>query len=278
MHIPEWEDAATLLRSVSLVSGPCTPEQAAAYLASAESAAAAAAAAGSNGCNVHTVDDATLVPTLLEDAAVATPDPLLVLIVSNVSLGQGLRAGAINILRPTLMVGLWTVPTSVDLGMVVNQLNVTREYSDVFWQSVILENAAPGKAGAGVQANVPLPLHIQALLGCCCSCVAAWQTEHSTLELSCAFAASWHAAAAMAALLHRSTASCYCCFIRSKQIGTGCMSGAAHAHCWYLLMLAGDAVSSMMAAPYSAAVSANIWAMQCDVGAGLLQETVTEVD
>lgn len=40
--------------------------------------------------------------------------------------------------------GLFSRPTSVDLGMVVNQLNVTAPLSKLFWQSVVLENLAPG--------------------------------------------------------------------------------------------------------------------------------------
>jgi hypothetical protein len=33
---------------------------------------------------------------------------------------------------------------SVDLGMAVNQLNVTAPYASVVWQSLILENVGPG--------------------------------------------------------------------------------------------------------------------------------------
>jgi hypothetical protein len=144
LHIPEYTDKTAVLRSVTLISGPCGAEAADAYLQPAASAALVPAAP-LGGCNVRTVNNATLVPTLLRDAAVPTDQPLLVLIIANVTLGQGLRAGAIDIRRPTLMTGLWSVPTSVDLGMVVNQLNVSAPHSKVFWQSLYLENAAPGE-------------------------------------------------------------------------------------------------------------------------------------
>jgi hypothetical protein len=46
--------------------------------------------------------------------------------------------------RPVILVGLFTRPTSVDLGMAVNQLNATAQHASVVWQSLILENAGPG--------------------------------------------------------------------------------------------------------------------------------------
>lgn len=144
LHIPEYTDRLTTLRSVTLISGPCEAAAADTFLRPAASAAMVPAALP-GGCNVCSVDQATLLPTLLRDAAAPTDQPLLVLIIANVTLGQGLRAGTVDIRRPTLMTGLWSEPTSVDLGMVVNQLNVTVPHSQVVWQSLYLENAAPGE-------------------------------------------------------------------------------------------------------------------------------------
>jgi len=76
----------------------------------------------------------------------STPQPLLLFVVSNVSLGQGLQPGAIDIRRPVLVMGLYSQPTSIDFGMVVNQLNVTAPYSAIYWEAVIFENVAPGDA------------------------------------------------------------------------------------------------------------------------------------
>jgi len=42
--------------------------------------------------------------------------------------------------------GLYSQPTSIDFGMVVNQLNVTAPYSAMYWEAVIFENVAPGDA------------------------------------------------------------------------------------------------------------------------------------
>jgi hypothetical protein len=119
-----------------------------AFAAAAAAAAAAAPGAGSAaapyvplpallaarpGCNTRTVDNATLVRTLLRDASIATPQPLLVRITSNVTLGPGLN-GSLPIRRPVLLLGLASVPTSVDFGMVVNQLNVTAPGAQLAWQ------------------------------------------------------------------------------------------------------------------------------------------------
>lgn len=60
---------------------------------------AAAAAAARNGCAVQVADNSTLVPTLQQKAAVATQQPLLVMVPFNVSLGRGLAAGAIQVRR-----------------------------------------------------------------------------------------------------------------------------------------------------------------------------------
>jgi hypothetical protein len=43
-----------------------------------------------------------------------------------------------------VLASLFSTATSVDLGVTVNQLNVTAPYASVTWQSVLLENAAPG--------------------------------------------------------------------------------------------------------------------------------------
>jgi hypothetical protein len=51
------------------------------------------------------VNNATLLPVLTEQAAVPVPQPVLLLLVSNVSLGAGLPAGAIDIRRPVILAG-----------------------------------------------------------------------------------------------------------------------------------------------------------------------------
>lgn len=121
LHIAAWEARKSSVHSVTLISGPCLERNPAAYAQFGR----ALAAAGQDGCNVRAVDNTTLVPTLISQASLPTPQSLLVLITTNVSLGFGLKAGAIPINRPVVMVGLYSVPTSVDLYMQVNQLNAS---------------------------------------------------------------------------------------------------------------------------------------------------------
>ncbi|WIA35332.1 hypothetical protein OEZ86_003786 [Tetradesmus obliquus] len=152
LQIAKWNGTRTTARSVTIIAGPCRPTSSQQYALPATQTMAAAAAAARNGCAVQVADNSTLVPTLQQKAAVATQQPLLVLVPFNVSLGRGLAAGAIQVRRPVILVGLFSRPTSVDLGMVVNQLNVTAPYSSFVWQSLILENAAPGDAVSAVTA------------------------------------------------------------------------------------------------------------------------------
>ncbi|KAF8060546.1 RPL6 [Scenedesmus sp. PABB004] len=152
LQIAGWQDGRTQLHSVTLVSGACAPGGGRGGAAAALAVAAPGSPPPPAGCNVRTVDNATLVPTLLRAAGVATPEPLLMLITSNATLGPGLGPGAVPVARPVVLAGLYSVPTSVDLGMVVNQLNVTAPHSKVFWQSLLLENAGPGDATSSVMA------------------------------------------------------------------------------------------------------------------------------
>lgn len=60
----------------------------------------------------------TLVPTLLRDGAINTTEPLLVRLVTNVSLGPDLER-PIVLRRPVLLLGTTSAPVSVDLGVSV---------------------------------------------------------------------------------------------------------------------------------------------------------------
>jgi hypothetical protein len=83
--------------------------------------AAALNSSRSNGCNVVTVANSTVVPALLGAGTVRSSEQLLVLLQGNVSLGQQVP-GAIEFRRPVALAGLWAVLTGVDLEMRVNQL------------------------------------------------------------------------------------------------------------------------------------------------------------
>lgn len=116
LHIGSWIGEATAVHSVTLVSGPCGPRDLTA------AAAPAVAAATASNCAVRAVNNSTLIPVLLQEASKTSQQHLLVIITANVSLGVGLSAGDIPIRRHVIMAGLYTRPTSVDFGMVVNQL------------------------------------------------------------------------------------------------------------------------------------------------------------
>lgn len=137
LNVPYWSDANTELYSVTLMSGPCMPP------ASQSFNTALSWLATAPGCNVRLVTNDTLVPTLLRDATVNTTQPLLVRLVTNVSLGVNLQQ-PIVFRRPVLLVGTSSTPISVDLGMAVNQLDVSAETAQLAWQAVVLENLAPG--------------------------------------------------------------------------------------------------------------------------------------
>jgi hypothetical protein len=124
LHIAAWQGRKVSARSVTLLSGGCLVTPATEYA----DFAGTLAAAGPDGCNVRSVTNATLIPTLRADGSLPTPAPLLVLVGTNVSLGFGLKPGAIPINRPVFMTGLFSVPTSVDMYMTVNQLNATSEW------------------------------------------------------------------------------------------------------------------------------------------------------
>jgi hypothetical protein len=123
VHVAAWESKQSSVHSVTLISGSCLAADASSYT----DFAGALATAEQDGCNVQSVDNTTLIPTLVESGGIPTPQPLLVFITANVSLGFGLKAGSIPIHRPVVLVGLYSVPTSIDMYMVVNQLNVTSE-------------------------------------------------------------------------------------------------------------------------------------------------------
>jgi hypothetical protein len=100
--------------------------------------------------------NATLVPALTLHAGALSRAPLLVYVASNVSLGLAppLPASGVVVRRPLVIVGLQSLVTSVDLGMVVNQLNETGSpYSNVTFVGLALENCAPGDAGSAIVAG-----------------------------------------------------------------------------------------------------------------------------
>jgi hypothetical protein len=100
--------------------------------------------------------NASLVPGLLARAGAASRAPLLVYIDANATLGGAppLPPAGVAIGRPVVLVGLQSLPTSIDLGMAVNQLNETGSpYGNVTFVGLALENTAPGDAATATVAG-----------------------------------------------------------------------------------------------------------------------------
>lgn len=140
LNIPSWSDAYTELSTVTILTGPC-------IIPSANYSQPIQAVLNRMGdvpgCNVRSANNQTLIPILQRDATINTTQPLLVRLVSNVTLGANLER-PIDFGRPVLILGASSAPVSVDLQMVVNQFNVTRRNAQLSWQAVVLENLAPG--------------------------------------------------------------------------------------------------------------------------------------
>jgi hypothetical protein len=124
LHIAAWVSKQSSVHSVTLISGSYSAANASDYM---PFTGALLPADANTGCNFRAVNNASIIPTLVNVGGVQTPEPLLVFVTSNVSLGSGLKVGAIPINRPVVLVGLYSVPTSIDMGMVVNQINATSE-------------------------------------------------------------------------------------------------------------------------------------------------------
>lgn len=133
LHIRQWSDARTQLRSVGVLLGSSVP--------------------GSpptvpivKNCLTLTTNT-TLVSALIPHAAVATPLPLLVYLTSNVTIGAHppLPSNGVVIKRPVVFVGVQSAITSIDFEMVVNQLNASAsQYANTTFVGLALENLGPG--------------------------------------------------------------------------------------------------------------------------------------
>jgi hypothetical protein len=173
VYIAHYSSDGVQLASVSLHAEDCShpgaplPALQPALPASSGAAAAAAGpvkhvAVGTEPCLVQ-VNNASLVPTVLAYAGQHTSVPLLVYINSNVTLANvdDLAPYGIPVNRPLVLAGLASVNTSMDFGMVVEQLNASQSNtSSVTFQYMVLENLAPG-GEATSRASGPFSVLIQ---------------------------------------------------------------------------------------------------------------------
>lgn len=144
LYVHQWKDTRTQLAAVALLLQ--APAQAPNSLNLPSPLVKNSLVAGTNR---------TLLPFLLMNAAITTPQPLLVFITTNVSLGAHppLPVTGIAINRPVVFIGLQSLVTSIDFEMVVNQLNATSKYSNITVVGLVLENLAPGDAETSAVAS-----------------------------------------------------------------------------------------------------------------------------
>jgi hypothetical protein len=146
LYVHEWSDSRTQLSGVGLLLQAQQQQQ--------QQQPSLAATTVVKNC-ITAATNNTLVPALKAHAAILTPQPLLVFITTNVSLGMHppLPSEGLHFNRPVVLVGLQSAVTSVDFEMVVNQLNLTgSKYSNVTFVGLVLENIAPGDAATSVVA------------------------------------------------------------------------------------------------------------------------------
>ncbi|GBF95015.1 hypothetical protein Rsub_07516 [Raphidocelis subcapitata] len=189
LHVNSWFDAHTTWQSVGLLvagsldealatsappaaaaakqdgggsrrrlAAPGAVDSAAA--ADAADAAAAAAAAGKN--YVIAADNATIVRQMEGRCGLETPAPLLVYLTSNITMSKPpVPKSGIDIARPLAMVGLASLPTSIDWAMQANQWIMAPgprfRWAYVTLDSVVLENLGFGDARS---AQIAKPLAV----------------------------------------------------------------------------------------------------------------------
>lgn len=149
LHIEQWSDGKTHLRSVGiLLAAPGAAGPADQLQGNADSAPVIKN-------SLWATTNTTLLPALLLHAAVSTPVPLLVYITSNATIGMRPRlpASGVVIRRPVVFVGMVSLPTSINFEMVVNQLNASSSmFANVTFVSLVLENLAPGDSVSSAMA------------------------------------------------------------------------------------------------------------------------------
>lgn len=273
LHIAAWEGRRVIAHSVTLISGGCLLADATAYA----DFAGAMSAAGQDDCNVRAVTNATIIPTLLSYGSLPAPRPLLVLVTANVSLGFGLKAGSIPINRPVVLAGLYSVPTSIDMYMVVNQLNATgeRQYGgssggitvySAETQHVHANDEAVMLSGVRV-------LAVQHQPGCIATIVVGWQSAICICGMgmfldSCEVSGvGCHGGTTISQSTWLLLFPYSCCLLPLLLLPVVCAGKYSKVYFLSLFIentAPGDAISSLLSRPMSSAVSANVYAVCCD--------------
>lgn len=144
----EGQQGATRLASVTLVTSACWE---AGTALTAQPAAASPTRSSGPVCLQHR-KGGDLAPALSRVAGVASSAPVLLFLSGVSSLNASAAPAAVSgvtVARPLLFIGSSAQSASLDLGMVVNQLNMTSSHgATLTFVSLALENLAYGDAAS----------------------------------------------------------------------------------------------------------------------------------
>lgn len=180
IHLPYWSDDRTTAISVGLLQE--VPGLEPVQLAGDRPPA---------GRNFVLAADFKTLPTALQTSAgVRTAVPFLLYLASHVSLTPGaLGMPILPVNRPLIVVGKLD-PTSIDLGMAVNTLQLGPQGSVLFNQ-VVLENLAPGDARSVALAGPFDPMLAYPVWAVAFDrCAAGWSVETAAPGRPCGTAAA----------------------------------------------------------------------------------------
>jgi hypothetical protein len=140
VHISHWVTNNTRLHGVTLIAADCASAPLELHADTTSKSELTEALPGI--CSTFLAPtNQTIIPLLQAQAAITTPAPLVMFLTKNVTMGD--FSAAVN--RPLFLIGLVTRPTSIDLSMVVNQLDLTASQNGIVtFISTVLENVAPG--------------------------------------------------------------------------------------------------------------------------------------
>ena len=155
LHISRWYSKDVQLNSVTLLPANCLDGEPRRLLQ-----ASAEGGPSTGGCAVAiSASNSTLGPVLEEHGAADSSGPLIIFLQGNATLASD-RFIPVN--RPVYFIGLATQLLAIDLGMRINQLDLTgSEEGSVNFMSVMLENAAPGNSRSRASARPYSSLMVQ---------------------------------------------------------------------------------------------------------------------
>jgi hypothetical protein len=108
----------------------------------------------------YVATNSSLVPILITAGSVSTPQPCLIYVASNITLGPtAVPSEGIAVNRPLYIVGLSSSNTSVDFQMMPNQMRLHEPHSNVTLDFIVMENLGYGnedtvKLAGGIDVHI----------------------------------------------------------------------------------------------------------------------------